>query len=62
MVLLADITGYSRAMLALSLSMANVETDLAKLVLGLHSLDYVLFLRVRSIPELGTHGDLVGET
>ena len=49
------------SMVALGHTMANVETDLAKLVLGLHSLDNVLLLRVRSIPELGKHSDLVGQ-
>ena len=50
------------SMIAFSHVVANIEANFAMLVLGLHSLDDVLLLLVRSIPELGTHRDFVGQT
>ena len=62
MILATVFTLHLRSIVAFARTMANIKANFAKLVLGLHSLDDVLLLLVRSIPELGTYRDFVGQT
>ena len=60
--LTAAFTRHPGSMLAIGRTVPYEEANLTELVFLLHSFDDLPLLLVGDFPELGAHGDLVGET